>query len=306
LELLAPRPQAFSLLLRSAADVVLLQRPSWWTVQHTLWVLAGTLAVFCASLGWVAVLRSRVKAQTKIIAQKIQREAALEERARIARDLHDDLGASLTHISFLTGVAQKESRQPVAVDEHLREISDSAQQAFRALDEIVWVVNPGNDTVEHLANHICQFALDFFNGSTTRCRLDRPASLPDRPISTETRNHLFLAVKEALNNVRKHAQATEITLRLRAAPDPVPAGFPRGPERECRAGENAAAAPTPAHDFWFCVSIEDNGKGFNPQQVHSAGDGLPNLRKRTEALGGFSALESRPGQGTTVRLAVPL
>jgi signal transduction histidine kinase len=310
-ELLAPGPQAFSLLLRSVGDVTLLERPSWWTVRHTLWVLAGTLAVFCASLGWVAVLRSQVKAQTQIIRQTVQREAALQERTRIARDLHDDLGASLTHISFVSGVAQKEKQSQAAVEEHLLEISGSAQRAFQALDEIVWVVNPGNDTLENLTNYICHFATDFFTGSTTRCRLDVPASLPERAISTETRNHLFLAVKEALNNVGKHAQASAVTLRIRLETEPEgpdrPTELERGrPVRNGEMVETGGREVKAPAQLWFCLSIEDNGKGFDPDALPSTGDGLPNLRSRLQKLGGRFSLVSHPGSGTTVRFAMPL
>jgi signal transduction histidine kinase len=268
-------PQAFSLLLRSAADVVLREPPSWWTAEHALWVLAGTVAVFCASLAWVAMLRRQVKAQMEIISQKVQREAALEERARIARDLHDDLGAGLTHIAFLSQVAQKEEKPPL-VKEHLREIAGSAQDSFQALDEIVWVVNPKNDTLEGLANYICHFAEGFFRGTPTRCRLDVPASLPDYPLPTEVRNNLFFAVKEALNNVRRHAQAKEVIVQVR-----LEGGL-------------------------FSLSIEDDGRGFAPERAKSTSNGLQNMRKRLEQIGGEFELASQPMEGTNIRLTVPI
>jgi signal transduction histidine kinase len=254
----------------------LLEPPSWWTAEHALWVSAGMLAVFCASLAWVAVLRKQVKAQMKIISQKVQREAALEERTRIARDLHDDLGAGLTHISFLSQVAGKEKECPPGVGEHLREISTSAQESFEALDAIVWVVNPKNDTIDSLANYICHFAEDFFRNTSTRCRLDLPASLPERPIPTEIRNNLFFALKEALHNVRRHARAAEVLISVRM------------------------------DSSLFTISIEDNGQGFVPESTRSAGNGLVNMRKRLEKVGGQFTLQSRPGSGTTIRLTVPL
>jgi signal transduction histidine kinase len=295
LDLLSPRPQAFSLLLRSPSDVTLLERPSWWTVRHSLWVLGATLVVFCASAAWVVVLRRQVQTQTRVIREKAQREAALEERARIARDLHDDLGASLTQITFLSGVARKEQGKSQAIEEHLREISSSAQEAFQALDEIVWVVNPGNDTIENLASHICQFATDFFNATATRCRLDVPTDLPVRRISTETRNHLFLAVKETFNNVRKHAGATEVVLHIRVEPEAARSAPAQG-----------RTEPGSRPRLAFCVTIEDNGVGFAPEGSPSTGDGLPNLRNRLEKLGGCFVLDSRPGLGTKVRFSVPL
>ncbi len=286
---LLPRQRLFSLVLRSAADVMLLERPSWWTVRHMLWVLAGTLAMICASLVWVAVLRRQVRAQTRVIAEKIQREAALEERTRIARDLHDDLGASLTHISFLSEVARKERRDDADVEDHLREISGSTQQAFQSLDEIVWVVNPKNDTLDGLTSYICQFAGDFFRGTPTRCRFDLPARLPDAPVSTEIRNNLFLAIKEAFNNVRKHAQASEVCVRITLTH---------------AEGEPAAAEARRASRY--CLSIEDNGRGFSTENRGSGRDGLSNMQQRLEQIRGRFEVQSTVGQGTKLRFTIPV
>lgn len=288
---LSPRPRSFQLLLRSAVDVMVLERPSWWTARHALWVLAATVAVFCLSLGWVVALRRQVKVQTQIIGQKIQREAALEERTRIARDLHDDLGASLTHIGFLSEVARKQMPGNGLVAEHLQEISGSTKEAFQALDEIVWVVNPKHDTLDGLTSYICQFAGHFFRGTPTRCRFDLPVRLPDRPIPTEWRNHLFFAVKEALNNVRKHAAASEVVIRFNI------------PAITRDADGNATAASSPAQ---YCISIEDNGRGFAQAEISTTRNGLVNMRQRLEKIGGCCVLEGAPGQGTKVRFTVLL
>jgi signal transduction histidine kinase len=277
------KPRSFSLLLRSGADITVIERPSWWTAQHALWVLAGLLAVFCASLSWVVVLRKQVQAQTKVIAQKIQREAALEERTRIARDLHDDLGASLTHIGFLSEVARKEKRDSPAVEEHLREISGSTQDAFHSLDQIVWVVNPVNDTLDNLVSYLCHFAGDFFRETPIRCRFDVPANVPDHALPTEFRNNLFFAVKEALNNVRKHAAASEVTL-----------GIKINPVRGQTNGQTLCS-----------ICVEDNGCGFdlgNPCDRN----GLKNMRERLQRIGGTFDLESNPGSGTKISFTVPI
>jgi signal transduction histidine kinase len=271
----SPEPKNIRLLLHSAADVELLVRPSWWTAAHTLWVLEATLVVFIASLAWVATLRRQVKTQTEIIHDKLKRETLFEERTRIARDIHDDLGADLTHLSFLSEEAQ-ETRRFGQDGEYFRSISSGIQQAMRSLDEIVWMVNPKNDCVDRLVNYICNFAEEFFRGSPTRCRLDVPEALPEHPLSPETRNSLFFAVKEALNNVRKHAQAPEVMLRLRL--------------------ENGA----------LLVSIEDKGRGFDPIRVEGTGNGLTNMRKRLEKVGGRFALDTQPGAGATIRLTLPL
>jgi signal transduction histidine kinase len=274
LKLLSPRPQAFSLLLRSAADVRLLERPSWWTVRHTLWVLAVTLAVFCASLAWVAVLRNQVKAQTRIIRQKAQREAALEERTRIARDLHDELGSSLTQISLLSD--RPEDEAPAALPANVRKIAATAREMAQALDEIVWVVNPEHDTLEGLVEYLSQSADDFLEDTPIRSHLKLPDHPPRCTVPADVRHQLFLAFREALNNAVKHAAATEIQIEL--------------------AAENGR----------FQVIIADNGIGFDPAAPRAGGSGLNNMRRRLEAIGGQFELSSRPQQGTRIKMAIPL
>jgi signal transduction histidine kinase len=292
---LSPRQQSFSMVLRSAADIDVIQCPSWWTAQHTLWVLVGTLVVFFASLAWLVILRRQVAAQTRLIGEKLQREAALEERTRIARDLHDDLGASLTHISFLSEVARKERQGTTALNEYLEDISSSTQQAFQALDEIVWVVDPKHDTIDGLTGYICQFARDFFEGTPTRCRFDLPASLPEVPVPTEVRNNLFFAVKEALNNVRKHAAASEVVIRV---------GFDlKGSEgRHLRGG----AVQRSNGSGLYSISIEDNGRGVAKPENRPTGNGLENMRQRLEKIGGRFQLETAAGKGTRIDMDLPL
>jgi signal transduction histidine kinase len=274
LQLLSPTPQTFSLLLRSAADVTLLERPSWWTVRHSLWVLGATLAVFCASLAWVAVLRNRVKAQTLVIRQKVQREAALEERTRIARDLHDELGASLTQIALLSD--RPEVEPPSELCANLRKVSGTAREMAQSLEEIVWAVNPQHDTLEGLVEYLSQSAEAFLEDTPIRSHLKLPPSLPRCTIPAEVRHELFLAFKEALNNAVRHAAASEMQIEFAEAP----------PQ--------------------FQVIVADNGRGFDPAAPRAGGSGLKNMRQRLEAVGGQFDLSSRSGGGTVVKLTIPL
>jgi signal transduction histidine kinase len=274
LHLLTPGLRAFSLLLRSPADVVLLERPSWWTVQHTLWVLGATVAVFCASLAWVALLRSRVKAQTEIIRHRAQREAALEERTRIARDLHDDLGSSLTQIALLS--ARPEAERTAELPGNLRKIAATAGEMAQSLDEIVWAVNPQHDTLEGLIEYLSQYADDFLEDTPIRSRLKVPAELPRRIVPAEIRHELFLAYKEALNNAVKHASASEIQIDMTVEP------------------------------AQFQIRIADNGKGFEPAAVNASGSGLKNMRQRLAGIGGQFELSTNVEEGTAIRLTLPL
>jgi signal transduction histidine kinase len=271
---LATKRHTFSLRLRSAAEVKLLERPSWWTVRHTVWVLAATLAAICAALAWVAVLGNRVKAQTNIIRQKALREAALEERTRIARDLHDELGASLTQITFLTN--RSEAEAPAELPSNLRKIATTAREMAQSLDEIVWAVNPEHDTLEGLVEYLSQSADDFLEDTPIRSRLKLPASLPRCTVPADVRHQLFLAFKEALNNAVRHASASEIQIEFAAEP------------------------------ARFQVLITDNGIGFDPASPHTGSNGLKNMRQRLAALGGLFEIASQPGQGTRIKLTIPL
>jgi signal transduction histidine kinase len=205
-----------------------------------------------------------------------QQHALEKERARIAQDIHDELGANLTRIALLTELGQKHRERPEEVSADLGKISASAREAVRAMDAIVWAVNPQNDSLDHFANYVSQFAEDFFRLTPIRCRLDVPADLVERPLSTEVRHHLFLAVKESLNNVVRHSSASEVWVRL-----------------GCHNGELA-------------IVIEDNGKGLPGTEAGPGHDGLANIRNRVEGLGGRFALETEPGKGTRVRMNLPL
>jgi signal transduction histidine kinase len=191
-------------------------------------------------------------------------------RTSIAADLHDELGTRLTRISMLTDVVDRQMEATNATKPHVAQIFAMTHEAVRTMDEIVWAVNPRNDTLEDLANYIFHFAQEFFRYSPVRCRLDIPPDLPPLHLTTEVRHNLFLAVKEALNNVLKHAQATNarVTLQLKSSS--------------------------------LAISVEDDGRGFTPEAQRPGGNGLRNMRQRLESLGGRVEVESTPGRGTTV------
>ena len=207
----------------------------------------------------------------------LQEQHALEkERTRIAQDIHDELGASLTSIALLTELGQKHKEQSQEVSADLGKISATAREAVRAMDAIVWAVNPRNDSLDHFANYVSQFAEEFFRLTPIRYRLNVPPDLPERPLSTEARHNLFLAVKESMNNIVRHSGATEVSLQM-----------------SC-------------DEAGLTIVIEDNGKGMQVGDQSPGKDGILNIRNRIENLGGTFDLESRAGQGTRVRLHLPL
>ena len=208
---------------------------------------------------------------------KLEQQAALQkERTRIAKDIHDDLGANLTQIAFLGELVQQDRREPDKVAERIGKISTAARQSVKSLDDIVWAVNPRNDTLAHLVDYAGQFALDYMRLAGLRCRLDFPEQTPSRECSTDLRHNLFLVIKEALHNIVKHAGATEVWLRASLADDTL--------------------------EF----VIQDNGHGFIGVPDDALADGLRNMRQRMADIGGEFLLESNAESGTKVRLRLPL
>jgi signal transduction histidine kinase len=202
--------------------------------------------------------------------EKLERQRAVErERARIAKDIHDDLGASLNLIAVLGDLAKKE--KPV---ERLEKMSSTAREAVKSLDEIVWAVNPRNDTLANLIDYICQFATDYLRDAGIRCLLDVPEHTPVREVPATARHNLFLVVKEALQNIVKHAQATQVELRI-----------------HCEGNR-------------LRIEVADNGCGFAQAPVNAGADGLDNMRQRLAEIGGECRIQSQPGAGTTIQVEI--
>jgi len=242
---------------------------------ETYWFMGLVAAGILAGVVTSARLVERRKYQRRLLLA--EQERALErERARIAQDLHDDLGSYLARISLLSGLAKADARQPDQLLLHVQKIAESADETVRALEEIVWAVRPGSDTLQSLVEYITHFAGELFEGSTTRCRLDMPASLPARPLPPEIRHGIFLVVKEALTNVLKHSAAREVMIRASVEGDMLE------------------------------IDVQDDGRGFTPDSKRTHGQGQGNMRRRAEATGGTLNVESQPAKGTTVTLRVNL
>jgi signal transduction histidine kinase len=205
-----------------------------------------------------------------------QQEALEHDRARIARDLHDQLGANLTQVALLAEMAESDKNIPAEVEEHAKQITQTARETTKALDEIVWAINPSNDTLEGLVNYAGKYAQEYFALAGLRYRVDIPNQLPDVLLSPEVRHNVFLAFKESVNNVVKHAQASEVHIRLRLA------------------------------QASFEFEIEDNGRGAADANQKSGRNGLRNMRKRMEDVGGNFSIGPAPEKGTIVRLTSPI
>ncbi len=242
---------------------------------QTWWFFTLAATAMLVGVGATVRLVEKKKFQRRL--QRIEQEGALErERARIAQDLHDELGSSLTRISLLCGLLRADKDNPAQVELHAGKLALSADQTVRSLEEIVWAVRPGSDTLQSLVDYITHFAGELFEGSPTRCRLDVPDELPAQPLPPDVRHNIFLIVKETLTNVLKHAGAGEVQLHIKVAPQTLE------------------------------IVIADNGKGFNPDAAATTGhrNGLGNMQRRTTAVGGKLTLTSAPGQGTRMELSV--
>jgi len=273
------RVGAVRILPRSAADFIVLARPPWWNMRRALAAMGAMAFVILAAFIWIKQLRRQVEDRTNQLTSEIQlreqteRQRSLEkERARIAQDLHDDLGANLTQIVFLSQRVEAAQQDAQEVDRWFRLIPATARKTIQSLDEIVWAINPRHDSLESFANYLSQFAQQHMNLARVRCVLDVPMVLPAMALTAEVRHKLLLAAREALQNVATHAAATEAQVMLQL------------------------------DDKALTITITDNGRGFDTGNISGEGNGLPNMRRRLEDIGGRTEIISEPGKGTTVRL----
>ena len=254
------------------ASVALAVQPYFW---QTNWFLAVAAAATAGGGVWI-IRRATVRRLARRLERLRQQHAVEQERTRIARDIHDELGANLTSIGLLADMGARHKSDPAALKRDLDHISQTARTSVAAMDAIVWALNPRNDSLDHFANYVAQFTRDFFRPTQLRTRLELPADLPEQPLATETRHQLFLLVKESFNNIVRHAQASEVRLEL-----------------ACENGH-------------LRLTIADDGQGL-PQQPAGAGqNGLANLRERIAKLGGALRVTSEPGRGTQLDFTLPL
>jgi ligand-binding sensor domain-containing protein/signal transduction histidine kinase len=255
--------------------------------------LMCSLLIAGAALAWHL---SRMKASWQI--QRLEQQQALQdERSRFAKDLHDHLGADLTGLGLRVEVLQRSlAQQYEPTSEPMQSLAQSIRSAVDRMREVVWTVNPQCDTLESFCSYVCEYAERFLDSAGLRCRLDLPADMPSFTLSAESRHHLLLVVKEALNNTAKHASATEVHLVVTTS------------------------------NGWLTMIIADDGCGFSvpsttfapPEPAHTqisqasnaqAGArrfGLLNMRKRVESLQGTFQITSGLNQGTRITVRIPL
>jgi len=209
--------------------------------------------------------------QHEVNTLKEKMQAREDERDRIGREMHDDIGSALTTILYLSDdlkVKSKEDDNKIA-----DKIATTATGVVDKMNEIIWSMNRQYDTLDDLIAYTRQHAVEFLQNYCLKYHFDVPGLIPDIPISGEQRRNIYLVIKESLHNIVKHSGASEVSISFQL----------NGGLRAC---------------------IHDNGKGLETNSQHRFGNGLKNMRQRMESIGGTFEVENK--NGTTIKLYCPL
>ncbi|MEO5562766.1 MAG: sensor histidine kinase [Chitinophagaceae bacterium] len=218
--------------------------------------------------------RERLKAENQM--KEYEKELAVfkaqqEERERISADMHDELGSGMTAIRLMSEIARNKMKENTPVE--LEKISHFADEVLNKMNAIIWSMNSGNDSVDNLISYIRSYALEYFENTPINCRVNIPERIEDREISGDRRRNIFLCVKETLNNAMKHSKASEIKINI-------------------------------AIKEKLEIYIVDNGVGIDLKKIRQFGNGLKNIAKRMEGIGGSYRIQNQ--EGTVTILTLPL
>lgn len=254
----------------TGASVKIIIHPPFWKTWWFLTIFWTIMAV--TILGTVRYVTTR-KLKKEI--EKLEREREMEkERIRISRDMHDEVGSSLTEIAIVSEIVKKNIDKPDEVVCHLNNISSQIAEIIDNISQIIWAINPKNDPLDNLIFYLRQFGKNYLGKANIKCNFETEDQIPDFHLSAEVRRNVFLVLKEALNNIVKHSGATEVLIRINV------------------------------RDSKMALEISDNGRGI--EKKNGFGNGLINMQKRIEDINGEFDLKSEVGSGTIIKLAVPL
>ncbi len=274
---------AFELLVNRESDVVVLRQGPWWTVRHTIATISVLFAGLVAALVWVRLLQRTVSQRTSQLKREIEQRQTLEqrrlmeqERTRVAQDLHDELGAGLAEVGILGAMARNPAIAQEKKAAYLDRLTEVSRLLVTGLDEIVWAINPKQDSSASVSSYLCDYAQEFLRATSISCRLDVSRQQPAFSLSSHQRHQLFLAFKEALTNVVKHSGATEVWIRI--------------------SGE--------ANSLW--VTVEDNGSGLHRGSNGNGAshDGFESMTSRLQRIGGTCEIQNRSEGGVRVRFTL--
>jgi signal transduction histidine kinase/streptogramin lyase len=239
----------------------------WFRALASIFVLSAVAGI----VGYVSTFRARKKFEEYERQQALQRE-----RERISKDIHDELGANLTKIAIISEIAKNEAGHSSVLQSNLDKIAETARATIDSMSEIIWAINPQNNTLDNLSAYLRKCAAAVFEMTPVHYHLDFPEIVPNYPISAEFRRHIFMVVKEALHNVVKHARASEVEMKLIS------------------------------NNHTLEILVKDNGQGFVLETLSRHGNGLPNMSNRMQEVGGKFEIQSQPKEGTTVRISAKL
>jgi signal transduction histidine kinase len=216
--------------------------------------------------------RESLKAINKL--QEYEKEIAIykaqqAERERISADMHDELGSGMTAIRLMSEIARNKMKEntPVEIDK----ISSSADDVLNKMNAIIWSMNSGNDTLDNLLSYIRVYALEYFENTPVECTVNTPELIPEKELSGDKRRNIFLSLKETLNNVLKHAEATSVNISIET-------------------------------NHSLKIMVADNGKGIDIKNIRQFGNGLNNMKRRMESIGGTFSIENKDGTCTILEL----
>ncbi|MEW6193985.1 MAG: two-component regulator propeller domain-containing protein [Bacteroidota bacterium] len=242
---------------------------------QTYWFRIGLILSLVA--GSALTVRTIYKRKYKRRMEILENESMLnKERMRISKDMHDELGASLTKISLMTELAARNILSTEILKKDLKKISDTSREVAVTMDEIVWAVNPNNDKLDRMIGYILQYIEDLISNTSIILKSDIVRNLPEIIISAEARHNVFLVVKEAFNNIIKHSEATHVNLTI------------------------------DFNDSVLSIKIRDNGKGIDLSSVDIFSNGLSNMKKRIDDIKGTIILNCAPGEGTEIIIRLTL
>ena len=256
------KPENINVMPTPQPLTVLFWQAGWF--QITLLTLCG--AVILLSL-WLMAQLARHQKEQRLLHQ---------ERARIAREIHDDIGSRLTQLVLHGEVAQSGLPAGAQTRQQLVQICEEARRLLSTMDEILWAVNPRRDTLRDFAAYVCSYAAEFLAPTPIQCLFEVDPEMLSAAFTLPVRRSLLLAIKETLTNAVKHSAATELRLQIQW----------NGPQ--------------------LVVVVQDNGRGFDPAAVKSGRNGLANMAQRLTELGGHCQVTSQPGRGCRVEFSIAL
>jgi ligand-binding sensor domain-containing protein/signal transduction histidine kinase len=256
----------------TGAEVSLNVVPRLWERR---WVRAVAGGILIGALGGGIARSQRRKLRLQV--ERLQMQQALEtERRRIARDLHDELGARLTATALQGELAVQGEKIPEAAKSEISFMTRRVRQLISTVDEVVWTTDPENDSLKDLIAFLCDYLEQFLAPTGIRCRIEVAPDFPDVPLAAQARRNLLLAFKETLNNSVRHSEPKTVHLMI----------WLEGNRLKVR--------------------ISDDGNGFVVSQARPGGKGLANIKSRLQLIHGDAEIASEPGKGTVVILSILL